>query len=108
MLGTRELAAAGASDVASYTSKSAARQALGRMGLSDAQSAAANRAIGRATTNTSIELTQSEGGNVVVRLTRPGRDGYQVMESVITQDGSKTVTQFGVNAEGAVVHIDPK
>jgi hypothetical protein len=107
-LGAREVAAAGVSDAVGFTSRSTARQALGQMGLSDAQAAAANRAIGRATTNTTIEITQGEGGSVVVRLSRPGRDGYQVVESVITEDGTKTVTQYGVNAQGTVVHIDPK
>jgi hypothetical protein len=99
---------ASVSAAASFTSKTSARGALSQLGLSEAQAAAANRAIGRATTSTSIELTQGEGGAVLVRLSRPGRDGYQVVESVIAKDGTKTVTQYGVNSEGTVVHVDPK
>lgn len=107
-VGVEDVAAAGVSDAVGLTCKSAARQALGQMGLSDAQSAAANRAIGRTATETTIDIVQGEHGNVIVKLTRLGRNGYQVMENAISQDGTKTVTQYGVDAEGTVVHVDPK
>jgi hypothetical protein len=99
---------AAASSVTEFATKAAARSALAEMGLPDAQAAAVNRAIGRATTKTTIGIAQGEDGNVIVTLTRAGRDGQQVIESVVSQDGTKTVVQKGINAEGVVEHYDPK
>ncbi len=92
----------------SYTTKAAARTALGEMGLSDVQSTAVNRAIGRATANTTIGLARDEAGNVTVSLTRAGRNGVQVIESMVSPDGSKTVVQKAYDAAGNLVHLDPK
>ncbi len=78
------------------------------MALPKAQAAAVNRAIGRATTKTAIAITQDEGGNVVVTLTRTGRNGRQAIESVIAPDGGKAVVQKAYDEAGRLVHLDPK
>jgi uncharacterized protein RhaS with RHS repeats len=88
--------------------KGAARDALGQLGVEGAQRAAANRAIGRATSKETIDVIQTEGGDVVVKLSRPGRDGHQVIESTIKPDGSKSVVQRAYDSGGNVVHVDPK
>jgi RHS repeat-associated protein len=106
--GVAALAEGGAAEAGAFTTKIAARKALAGMGLPEAQGAAVNRAIGRATSKTTIGITQGEGGNVTVTLTRAGRDGKQVMESVVSPDGTKAVVQKGVNARGVVEHLDPK
>jgi RHS repeat-associated protein len=88
-------------------SKPAARQAVERLAASAAAKAAANRAISRATTKSTIDVVQ-EGTSIIVRITRPGRNGYQVIESVIKSDGTKTVVQKAYDAAGKLVHYDPK
>jgi hypothetical protein len=97
-----------ARSAACYATKAAAREALERLGLPEAQAAAARSAIGRATTSSSIEIVQQEGGTVLVRVTRPGADGLQAIESTITRDGVKTVVQKAWDAAGNLVHVDPK
>jgi uncharacterized protein RhaS with RHS repeats len=107
--GARAAAVEGAAAAgAGFATKSAARGALAEMALPEVQAAAVNRAIGRATTRTVIGITQGEGGNVVVTLTRAGRSGKQVIESVISPDGAKTVVQRAYDAAGRLVHLDPK
>jgi RHS repeat-associated protein len=96
------------SEAAQFATKASARSALAEMGLPEAQAAAVNRAIGRATRSTTIGLAKGEGGSVTVTLTRAGRDGKQVIESVVAADGTKVVVQKGINARGVVEHIDPK
>jgi len=102
------LADATASGFGSYATKTAAREALEGMGLPKLQGAAVRRAIGRATRRTTIEIAEAESGSVRTTLTRAGRDGKQVIESLVSPDGAKTVVQYGINAEGVVVHVDPK
>jgi hypothetical protein len=87
--------------------KFAARQTLSGFGLPEEQFAAANSAIARATASTDISV-ELQGSNVIVRLTRPGFDGYQVVESIVGPDGSKSVVQLAYNSEGQLVHYDPK
>ena len=77
------------------------------MDLPAAQAAAARSAVSRATSKESIELMRQPNGNLMVHLTRPGRNGFQVMQSIISPTGAKTVTQYGVDAAGRVL-IDPK
>jgi hypothetical protein len=101
-------AEAAASEATKFTTKAAAREAVSGLGLPDAQAAAVRRAIRRATASTTIGITREESGHVTVTLTRAGRDGEQVIESVIANDGAKVVVQKGVNAEGVVEHYDPK
>lgn len=100
-------AQAGGAAVTSFATKAAAREALAGMGLTEAQNAAARGAISRATATTTIEFIQREGGELLVHLVRPGRNGFQVMQSVISPNGLKSVTQYGIDKVGRVV-IDPK
>lgn len=87
--------------------KLAARRTLAGLDVTPEQLAAANRAIGRATASTDISVV-TQGQNVVVRLTRPGAFGRQVVESVITPSGEKSVVQLGYDAQGNLEHYDPK
>lgn len=89
------------------TTKSSARQALGQLGLTAEQLAAANRAIGRATTSSSIDVVQ-RGSDVIVRISRPGADGFQVFEHVVSPSGAKSVLQTAYDSAGNLVHFDPK
>jgi uncharacterized protein RhaS with RHS repeats len=93
--------------IGSLGTKALARDAVNRMGLSDAQHAAVRSAIGRATAKEEIEVMSNGGGSVMVNLIRPGSDGFQVMQSVVKADATKVVTQYGVSEAGRI-HIDPK
>jgi len=88
--------------------RAGARAVLKTLDTTEAQAAAANRAIGRATNSSSIDVFQGGNGSVVVRITRPGRDGYQVIESTVGRNGEKTVTQLAYDANGDLIHYDPK
>ena len=46
------------------------------------------------------------GNGVVVRIARPGRDGQQVIESVISPEGWKSVVQMGYDHLGRLTHYD--
>ncbi len=87
--------------------KLAARKTLSGLDITSEQLVAANRAIGRATASTDIGV-RTEGANVVVRLSRPGAIGSQVIESVITPTGEKSVVQLAYDQAGNLVHYDPK
>lgn len=87
--------------------KFVARRTLRNLGVSDEQFAAANSAIGRATASTDISVDMQDG-NVIVRLSRPGADGFQVIQSVIGPDGAKSVVQLAYDSAGNLVHYDPK
>jgi RHS repeat-associated protein len=93
--------------VVSATSKAAAREGLAGLDSTSAQFAAANRAIARATSSSTIDVVQ-RGGDVVVRVARPGADGHQVIETVVTSDGTKRVVQLAYDSNGQLVHYDPK
>jgi len=106
-IATMGAASAAEAGFTSFASKAAAREAVTGMGLPQAQAAAVRSAISRATTKEAIEIYQRESGDVFVHLVRPGRNGFQVMQSVISPSGGKAVTQYGVDQAGRVV-IDPK
>ena len=89
------------------TSKTAAREIIGNLNLSESQLASALRTISRATTNSTISISQ-KSGDLIIQITRAGQNGYQVMESIITQGGSKTVVQVAYDAAGNMVHYHPK
>ena len=90
------------------TSRASAREALaGLGGATPEQIAAANRAIGRGT-STSTYNVGTFGEQVVVQVQRPGANGYQVVETVVSPDGSKFVVQKAYDATGQLVHYDPK
>lgn len=88
-------------------SKSVAREAVARLGLPGAQGAAINKSISRATSSSTLDILRS-GDDVVVNLSRPGRDGHQVIQTVVKPDGSKEVVQLAFNGKGELVHVDPK
>jgi RHS repeat-associated protein len=89
------------------TTKAAAREEIGRMAVSEAAKAAARSAVSRATTKSTIDVVR-EGSTLIVRVLRPGRNGHQVIESVIKSDGTKTVVQKAFDAAGNLVHYHPK
>jgi hypothetical protein len=99
--------AAGSAGILGATSRAEARATLGNLNVTEAQAAAANRAIGRATSSSTIDVTTS-GPNVVVRIIRPGTNGHQVIESIVGVDGSKSVVQLAYDSQGNLVHYDPK
>lgn len=68
---------------------------------------AANRSIGRATSSSAINVGRY-GDRVVVQITRPGADGYQLIETVIAPDETRTVVQMAYDSAGRLVHYDPK
>lgn len=88
--------------------KAEARQIIDSMGLPEAQARRARRTIGRATAAESIAIMKTDSGDLMVSRSRPGRDGYQVFEDTIRQDGSKQVVQKAYDAAGNLVHYDPK
>jgi hypothetical protein len=87
--------------------RSAARQALAELSATPAQLSGANRAIGRATSSSTIDVG-TYGQRIVVRVSRPGHDGRQVVETVLDRDGAKTVVQMAYDSNGRLVHYDPK
>jgi hypothetical protein len=97
-----------AKSVVGLPSKVAAREALSKLGLPEAQAQAAQSAIARATTSSTIDIIQKPGGTVVVRVVRSGADGFQAIESTITRNGTKTVIQKAWDSTGRLVHKDPK
>jgi hypothetical protein len=88
-------------------SKGSAREVLSGLDATSAQLQAANRAIGRATSSSSINVGRY-GERVVVQIRRPGTDGYQLVETVVARDGSRSVVQMAYDASGRLVHYDPK
>jgi hypothetical protein len=88
--------------------KAEARQFIDTLGLPPDQAAAAHRTIKRATNSEQIEVMRMVGGDLVVTRSRPGRVGYQVFEDTIRPDGSKSVVQRAYDADGRLVHDDPK
>ena len=88
--------------------KADARRAIDALGLTLDQAASAQRSIGRATTKEEIEIVRMGNGDVVVRRSRPGHVGHQVFETIIRPDGGKTVVQMAFDADGNLVHFDPK
>ena len=90
------------------TAKAAARASLDELGAVGVQRAAAHRAIGRATSSETIEVLGGEGSDIVVRLTRSGRNGHQVIESTVRADGATSVVQRAYDALGKLLHNDPK
>lgn len=89
--------------------KSAALKALGKLNISDAARRSAEAAIRKATTTSTIEITATEAGQVIIRTSRPGAvSGYQTMEYLIESDGGKTVIQKAFSNADKLIHYDPK
>jgi hypothetical protein len=104
---TRELGVAREA-IAGFETKVAAREAVSKLGLGEAQGSAVNRAISRATRSERIVIGVSDNGDVAVRLVRTGHDGYQVVETTVSRDGAKRVVQKAYDASGKRVHYHPK
>ncbi len=88
-------------------SKVDARAALQGVCTTPAQLSSALSSVARATTSTTITIAR-QGRDVVVQLVRPGANGRQVIESVITPEGGKAVVQKAYDANGALTHYHPK
>ena len=87
--------------------KEAARQLLKDLNASKEQFASANRTISRATASSKIAIKR-ELENIIVSVSRNGRNGYQIMEHTIDQYGNKQVLQQAYDALGNLVHYHPK
>ena len=88
-------------------SKVEARAAVADLEVGTAQTAGALKAVNRATKEGVTSVSQT-GADVVVQTARPGKNGIQVMESVVRPDGSKTVVQRAYDSDGKLVHVDIK
>jgi hypothetical protein len=78
------------------------------MPLPPAQAAAAKRSIGRATNSEEIEIGLAASGDLLITRSRPGHIGRQVFEDTIAPDGTKQVVLKAFDANGNLVHVDPK
>ena len=87
--------------------KEAARQLLKELNVSEEQFASANRAISRATASSKIAIKR-ELENIIVSVSRNGRNGYQITQHTIDQYGNKQVLQQAYDALGNLVHFHPK
>jgi hypothetical protein len=93
--------------VSGLASKADARQALSGLSVGAEQLKAARSAISRGTGASTYDLIKQASGDLFVHIYRPGRDGFQVIQSIISPSGSKTVTQYAIDAAGKVL-VDPK
>jgi hypothetical protein len=105
----RSAVVSGASEgLMTFATKVAAREGVSSLGLGEAQAAAINKTIGRATAASKIDVALAKDGSVVVQTTRAGRNGYQVIKTVIDKNGEKKVVQLAYDASGKLVHVHPK
>jgi RHS repeat-associated protein len=107
-LGTQVVENTGSDFVLNGLTKTEAKTAIQAMGLPNAQAAAVKSAISRATTTSTIKVTQY-GSQVTVQVMRTGGEsGFQTIETVVNPSGTKTVVQRAYNAAGQQYHYDPK
>lgn len=99
---------AGAAGTGEALTKGSARAALQGMALPPNQFQAASRAIQRATLSDTIKMSVQKGGDLILKVSRPGRDGFQEFEHRISPNGTKQVIQRAYNSAGQLVHFDPK
>ncbi|MFN8009043.1 MAG: RHS repeat-associated core domain-containing protein [Terriglobia bacterium] len=88
--------------------KAGAREVIERTAMSQAQKAAAKRAVARATTRETISVDRLADGSLRIMKQRPGGDGYQVIQTIVRPDGGSSTVQMGVTAAGKLTHYDPK
>lgn len=105
--GAARVGGAATAVVSGLASKADARQALSGLSLGAEQLKAAGSAISRGTGASTYDLIKQASGDLFVHIYRPGRDGFQVMQSIISPSGGKTVTQYAIDAAGKVL-VDPK
>jgi hypothetical protein len=72
------------------------------------QSQAALNATKAMTRSSSVSIESGSAGDMIIRVGRAGRSGWQDMEYTITPGGKKTVMQFGFNENLELEHFDPK
>jgi hypothetical protein len=87
--------------------KAEARRIIDSMPIPSAQADAARRTIRRATSSEEIEITLAIG-ELIIKRSRLGKVGFQVLEDTIQPDGSKEVVQKAFDASGNLIHHDPK
>jgi len=97
----------GGNFILSGLSKSEARSFVYGMGLNQIQLTAVNSSIKRITSASVSKITQN-GSDVVIQIFRQGHDGYQVVETTVRINGSKTIIQKAYNSSGKLVHHHPK
>jgi RHS repeat-associated protein len=88
-------------------SKADARAVINELGLAANQTVSALRFVKDATTSTTISIL-NQGKVLIIQLMRKGIDGYQVMQSNISSDGTKKVIQCAYDAAGKLVHTHLK
>jgi adenylate kinase family enzyme len=88
--------------------KSEARRIIDSMPLPAVQAEAARRTIRRATTSEDIEVSLNTTGELLIKRSRIGKIGFQVLEDTIRPDGSKEVIQKAYDATGQLIHFDRK
>ena len=89
-------------------SKEAALDLAATFGKTPEQTQKILSAIRRATRSSTIDILKTEGDDVIVNVTRAGKEGEQVLESRIAPDGTKKVVQKAFDSKGKLVHYDPK
>jgi hypothetical protein len=90
-----------------WMNRSEARNAASQMGLNKAQEGTVKRAIKEATSKNTINISRS-GENVIVKVYRPGRNGYQIIEHNVQPSGIRDVVQKAYDEAGNLVHYHPK
>jgi len=88
--------------------KAEARRIIDSMPIPSAQADAARRTIRRATYSEEIEISLATAGELIIKRSRLGKVGFQVLEDTIQPDGSKEVVQKAFDASGNLIHHDPK
>jgi len=87
--------------------KSEARKAVSQMGLPKAQESGVRRAISDATSKNTINISRS-GDNVIIKVFRQGKNGYQIIKSKVPPSGIREVIQEAYDEAGNLVHYHPK
>ncbi len=93
--------------VTTFANKQAARAGIAALGLTGTQAQEALRTISRATSTSTVQIIKA-GQQVIVSVTRLGRDGYQQVEKFIDPSGNVRVVQKGINAAGELSHYHIK
>jgi tetratricopeptide (TPR) repeat protein len=94
--------------IAQRVTKENARAVLDEMRLPPEQARAAIKAIQRATRSETITILTQRGGDILIKVTRPGRDGFQEFEHLVSVSGEKQVIQRAYDSSGNLAHYDPK
>jgi RHS repeat-associated protein len=78
-------------------------------GMADgAQKASVKRAVAGAISRDSISIAEHADGSITVTKVRPGADGFQAIVKNVDPSGASVTIQGAYDAEGNLVHLDPK